>query len=69
VADGVLFGNPGQLWIQAAAVGATLLYSGAVTFVLLKLVGVLVPMRADATDEGLGLDVKLHGVDAFSEGV
>jgi Amt family ammonium transporter len=68
VSDGLLFGNPGQLWIQVAAVGATMLYSGAATFVLLKLVGVVVPLRAEATDEGLGLDVTQHGEEAYAEG-
>jgi Amt family ammonium transporter len=68
VADGVLFGNPGQLWIQAVAVGATIVYSGAVTFVLLKLVGVLVPLRAEASDEGLGMDVTQHGEEAYVDG-
>jgi len=68
VSDGLLFGNPGQLWIQAVAVGATILYSGAVTFVLLKLVAVLVPLRAEATDEGLGMDVTQHGEEAYTEG-
>ncbi|MBK5298481.1 MAG: ammonium transporter [Vicinamibacteria bacterium] len=68
VADGLLFGNPGQLGIQAVAVGATLLYSGVVTFGLLKLVGVLVPLRAEATDEGLGMDVTQHGEEAYMDG-
>ena len=40
VADGLLFGNPAQLGIQAVAVGAAILYSGVGSFVLLKLVGV-----------------------------
>src|SRR6186713_415253 len=39
VADGLLFGNPGQLGIQAVAVGAAILYSGVMTFILLKVVG------------------------------
>src|SRR5580765_6016238 len=39
IADGLLFGNPGQLVIQAVAVGAAIVYSGVMTFVLLKVVG------------------------------
>jgi ammonium transporter, Amt family len=68
VADGLLFGNPGQLGIQAMAVGATIVYSGAMTFGLLKLVGVIVPLRADVTDEGLGMDVSQHGEEAYVDG-
>src|SRR5690349_24230688 len=42
VADGVLFGNPGQLVIQAVAVLAAIAYSGVVSFVLLKVIGLVV---------------------------
>ena len=48
IADGVLFGNPAQLGIQAVAVGAAIVYSGVGSFVLLKLVGLIFPLRADA---------------------
>src|SRR6201988_3418345 len=47
VADGLLFGNPAQLGIQATAVAAAIIYSGVLSFVLLKVVGALVPLRAD----------------------
>jgi Amt family ammonium transporter len=65
VADGLLFGNPAQLGIQAVAVGATLAYSGALTFVLLKVVGAIVPLRADAEDEISGMDLTQHGEEAY----
>ncbi len=69
VADGVLFGNPAQLAIQALAVLAVIVYSGVGTFVLLKLVGVFVPLRvADPGAEGLGLDVGQHGEEAYTTG-
>src|ERR687898_465930 len=50
--DGLLFGNPGQLGIQAVAVAAALVYSGAVSFILLKIIGAIIPLRASASDEG-----------------
>jgi ammonium transporter, Amt family len=65
VADGALFGNPAQLGIQAIAVGAAILYSGVVSFVLLKIVGAIVPLRAESHDERTGLDVTLHGEEAY----
>src|SRR6185436_18742045 len=55
VADGVLFGNPAQLGIQAVAVGAAILFSGIGSFVLLKIVGVIIPLRAESAEEGLGM--------------
>ncbi len=67
VADGLLFGNPGQLVIQALAVLAAIAYSAAGTLVLLKLVGYFVPLRvADPGAEGL--DVGQHGEEAYTTG-
>ena len=43
MADGLLFGNPAQLGIQAVAVARAMVYSGVGTFVLLKVVGLVVP--------------------------
>ena len=65
VADGLLFGNPGQLGIQATAVAAAIVYSGVMSFVLLKLVGLVYPLRATLSDEAVGLDVCLHGEEAY----
>jgi ammonium transporter, Amt family len=63
--DGLLFGNPGQLAVQAAAVAAALVYSGVMSFVLLKLIGLVIPLRATAADEATGLDVTQHGEEAY----
>jgi len=67
-ADGLLFGNPRQLAVQAAAVLAVAVFSGAGTFVLLKLVALFSPLSAGAREEGLGLDVSQHGEEAYAEG-
>ena len=66
--DGLLFGNPGQLGTQAVAVLAVIVFSGAGTLGVLKLVGVFTPLRVDAKDEGLGLDVAEHGEQAYTSG-
>ena len=68
VADGLLFGNPAQLGIQAVAVLAAIVYSAVGTFVLLKLVGLIVPLRAEKDDENTGLDVSQHGEEAYVQG-
>jgi len=65
VADGALFGNPRQLVIQATAVAAVAVYSGVVSFALLKLIGLVTPLRATVEDETTGLDVTLHGEEAY----
>jgi Amt family ammonium transporter len=65
LADGVLYGNPGQLGIQAAAVGAAIVYSGVMTFILLKVIGIVMPLRASGDEEGSGLDITMHGEEAY----
>ena len=65
MADGALYGNPRQLLVQGTAILAALVYSGAMSFVLLKLVNVVLPIRAAAADEVEGLDVTQHGEEAY----
>ncbi len=67
-ADGLLFGNPRQLAVQAVSVLAVMAYSGLATFGLLKLIGVFAPLRAGVRDEGMGLDVTQHGEEAYARG-
>ena len=66
--DGMLFGNPAQLGIQATAVAATIVYSGIMSFVLLKAIGLIVPLRGTADDEEVGIDLSNHGEEAYVHG-
>jgi Amt family ammonium transporter len=66
--NGLIGGNAGQIGIQALGIAAALFYSMAMTFILLKLIGLVVPLRATARDEALGLDVTDHGEEAYAEG-
>jgi ammonium transporter, Amt family len=66
--DGLLFGNPAQLGIQAVAVVAALVYSGVLSFILLKLIALVMPLRADAESESVGMDVSEHGEEAYVHG-
>jgi len=65
LADGLLYGNPAQLGIQATAVAAAIVYSGVVSFILLKVVGLIFPLRATAESESEGLDTTAHGEEAY----
>ncbi len=67
-ANGLVGGNPGQIGIQAIGIGAALLYSAVMTFALLKLIGLVVPLRASSRAEALGLDVCDHGEEAYADG-
>jgi Amt family ammonium transporter len=59
-ADGLFFGNPGQLAAQAVAVGATLAYSAIGTLVIYKVLDALIGMRVGERDENIGLDLTQH---------
>jgi ammonium transporter, Amt family len=47
--------------IQLYGVASTLVWSGGVTFVLLKLVGMFAPLRVSLQQELEGLDISQHG--------
>ena len=66
LADGALYGNPGQLLVQGAAVLAMMLYSGLASFVLLKAISLVVSLRADTRAEAEGIDISAHGEEAYS---
>ncbi|HZL97048.1 MAG TPA: ammonium transporter [Vicinamibacterales bacterium] len=65
VFDGALHGNPAQVGIQAAAVLTAFVYSGGMSFILLKLISLFIPLRASTVDEATGLDVTMHGEEAY----
>ena len=60
-ASGLLEGNVQQLLIQVYGVAVTLVWTVAVTFVLLKIVGGFVPLRVTRDHELEGLDLTQHG--------
>ncbi|MFZ5648977.1 MAG: ammonium transporter [Bacillota bacterium] len=66
-ADGLLFGNADQLGIQAVGVLATVAFAGIATFVILKIVGVVTSLRVTPEEEEIGLDLSLHGEDAYPD--
>jgi Amt family ammonium transporter len=59
--SGLLEGNPGLVLTQAYGIAVTLVWCGAVTFVLLKVIGFLVPLRVTQQQEVEGLDITQHG--------
>lgn len=51
----------GQLWVQVEGVLATMVYSGVATFVILKVIDLVIGIRVNADDERMGLDLSQHG--------
>ena len=66
--DGALHGNPAQVGIQAVAVATAIVYSGVMSFILLKVISLFIPLRATVADEATGLDVTMHGEEAYLHG-
>jgi Amt family ammonium transporter len=65
-ADGLLYGNPIQLWVQVKAVIVTMLYSLVVGVALLKLVDVVMKLRVTEHEERIGLDLTQHREGAYT---
>jgi Amt family ammonium transporter len=59
--SGLIEGIPRQLLIQLYGIAVTLVWSGGVTYVLLKLVSAFVPLRVSKEHELEGLDISQHG--------
>jgi Amt family ammonium transporter len=68
VSDGLLYGNAKQLLWQLIAVGAATTYAFGMTFGLLKLIGLVSPLRATHEEEALGMDLVSHGEEAYATG-
>jgi Amt family ammonium transporter len=58
---GLLEGNPRQVLIQLYGIAVTLLWSGGLTWALLKLIDIYVPARVSPQAEVEGLDISQHG--------
>ena len=67
-ANGWLGGNPSQLLVQITSVLIVLAYSAGGTFVILKALALVMPLRISGRVEGVGLDVTEHGEEAYTGG-
>ena len=58
---GLLEGNVHQMVVQAEGVGMTIVFTAVMTFVLLKIVDLVIGLRVSPQVEIEGLDMALHG--------
>jgi Amt family ammonium transporter len=65
-ADGLLYGNPHQLLIEILAIVVSWLFTGTMTFVILKVVNAFVPLRVSEEEEAMGLDLSQHAEVAYT---
>ena len=63
--DGLLFGNPEQLWIQFVSVVVTWVFCFVGTLVILAVINAIVKVRVSEEDEAKGLDVSQHGETGY----
>lgn len=66
-ANGLFYGNPHQVLIQLIGVAATWVFSGVGTYILLKVVDLIMGIRVSAEEEKIGLDISLHNESAYPE--
>ncbi len=64
-ADGLFFGNPGQLGTQAISVVVAWVYSFIVTWIILKIIDATMGLKVDPEDESEGLDLSQHGETGY----
>jgi Amt family ammonium transporter len=68
-ADGLFFGGGGTLLgKQVMAVGATMVWSFVISFILAKVIDVTIGFRVNEEDEAVGLDLTQHAEHAYSLG-
>jgi Amt family ammonium transporter len=64
--EGVTLG--GQITLQAIGVATTLVYSGVLSFIILKVLDVIIGLRVSAEQEEMGLDLGLHDEQGYNLG-
>jgi Amt family ammonium transporter len=68
VADGLFYGDAGQFGSQLVAAAAAPAYAFTMTYVLLRVLGALMPLRGSVSDEAIGMDIIHHGEQAYASG-
>jgi len=68
VANGLLYGHPGQMGWQALAALAGPAYAFIATFVILRVMALVTPLRASDREQSQGMDVAQHGEEAYTTG-
>ncbi|MEG4633925.1 ammonium transporter [Microcoleus sp. AR_TQ3_B6] len=65
--DGLFAGNPGLIGTQFVGVLATYVFAAVGTFAILKILGQFMELRVPSSSEDQGLDIGLHGEEAYGE--
>jgi Amt family ammonium transporter len=68
ISSGLLYGHPRQLAWQAIAVAVGPAYAFVGTYVILRVIGLVMPLRVTEDEEAVGMDVVQHGEEAYTSG-
>jgi Amt family ammonium transporter len=63
--NGLIHGNIALVGKQLVGIGATIVYAAVVTFIILKVIEKVMGLRVSEQEEQAGLDVSLHGEEAY----
>ena len=63
--DGLLAGNAAQMVPQLVSVGATMVFSFGVSWILLKVIDAVIGLRVDEESEATGLDIAEHAETGY----
>ncbi|MEZ6124749.1 MAG: ammonium transporter [Planctomycetaceae bacterium] len=64
-ARGALDNNPGQITVQLVSIAAAFAFSAVGTFILLKILDVVMGLRVSQDQEVQGLDISQHGEEGY----
>jgi Amt family ammonium transporter len=65
-ANGLFFGNPGQLGVQLLAIAVTIAFAFGMTYVLARILHGSIGLRVSVMEEQVGLDISSHGERSYS---
>src|SRR3712207_2268182 len=68
ISDGLVYGNSDLLVDQVVAAAVAPVYAAVATFIILKVLGAIMPLRSTEHEEALGMDVVHHGEEAYASG-
>ncbi len=65
-ANGLFYGNPGQVGVQLLAIAVTMAFTFGATFLIAKALDWSIGLRVSTMEEEVGLDISTHGERAYS---
>jgi len=65
-ADGLFYGNPAQFIVQVKATAITIVFAFVASWLLLKIVDLVIGLRVSEHQERVGLDLTQHSETAYT---